>query len=60
MNTDDILILLLFSAIATIPLIISLRLLRKRREQMKKLQEIKEKIVELSKEKQKERHGNNQ
>ncbi|NRB64059.1 MAG: hypothetical protein HRU40_13715 [Saprospiraceae bacterium] len=52
MSTSEIGLFLLFSAIAAIPLIISLRLLKKRKAQMKKLQEIKDRIIELSKEKQ--------
>lgn len=52
MSTSEISLFLLFSAIAAIPLIISLRLLKKRKAQMKKLQEIKDRIIELSKEKQ--------
>ena len=52
MRIDEIGLFLLFSAIAAIPLIISLRLLKRRKAQMKKLQEIKDRIIELSKEKQ--------
>jgi hypothetical protein len=48
--SSEIWIFLLFSAIAAIPLIITLRLLKKRREQLRKLKEIKERIKELSKE----------
>lgn len=48
-------LVLLFSAIAAIPLIISLRLLRKRKQQMKKLEAIKERIKELSEKRQQEK-----
>lgn len=52
--TPKMQVLLLFSLIAAIPLIISLRLLRKRRQQMKQLDEIKQRIKELSRQKQEE------
>lgn len=52
--TPKMQILLLFSLIAAIPLFISLRLLRKRRQQMKQLEEIKQRIKELSRQKQEE------
>lgn len=52
--TPQMQILLLFSLIAVIPLMISLRLLRKRRQQMKQLDEIKQRIKELSRQRQEE------
>lgn len=50
--TPKMQVLLLFSLIGVIPLVISLRLLRKRRQQMKKLEDIKQRIKELSRQKQ--------
>jgi len=56
--TPKMQVLLLFSAIAAIPLVISLRLLRKRRQQMKKIDEIKHRIKELSRQNQQKRKKN--
>jgi len=57
--SSEIWIFLLFSAIAAIPLIITMRLLKKRREQLRKLKEIKERIKELSKERSEPKRKSN-
>lgn len=57
--SSEIWIFLLFSAIAAIPLFITLRLLKKRREQLRKLKEIKERIKELSKERSEPKRTSN-